>query len=133
MHPRREQGVAAEPGELAEGRDEGVLGGVGRVVGVAEDAQAHVVDALLVALDEGREGSRIARQVPADELVVALGVTHAGTLQRRTDARISFDLDHREVPREPEPPGDDGVRLGLQHDRHLPVASAHLAERSWRS
>ena len=58
--PGAEAGAGAVAGQCGVGAEEGVLAGFAGVTGVAEVVEAEVIDALLVALDEGAEGVRAA-------------------------------------------------------------------------
>ena len=71
VQPGREGGRLAEAGGLAEGGQEGLLGGVLGVLPVAEDPQAEAVDAAFVARDQLAEGPGVASQVGGEQGLVA--------------------------------------------------------------
>ncbi len=85
VEPGRERGLAAERRELAEHREERVLGRVARVLLSPRHAEGEVVDASLVAFDQRGERGSISRQVPADEVFVAgRRVRHRPPRRRRS-------------------------------------------------
>ena len=92
VEPRRERGLAAELRELAEHRDERILRGVPRVLGVAQDAQGNVVDPRLVTLDERHERLLVPGEEPADEVLVAFGLGHARQRYRAVGPLVSVAL-----------------------------------------
>ena len=71
VQPGREGGRLAEAGGLAQGGQEGLLGGVLGVLPAAEDPQAESVDAALVARDQLAEGPGVAAQVGGEQGLVA--------------------------------------------------------------
>ena len=73
--------------ELPERGEERVLGRVRRLVRVAEDPEAEVVDARAVTLDENLEGVGAPFLETPDEQLVAVGGIHGRDATRRAARR----------------------------------------------
>ena len=72
VQPGRDRGLAAVGVGAAEGRDEGLLDGVGRELAVRRRAQGHGVHPVAVAAEELAEGrATVAGDVPGHEVAVA--------------------------------------------------------------
>src|SRR2546430_10557012 len=82
VQPRGELGFTTKPVEVAEAREEGLLGGVAGVLGVAEHPVGEVVDAPLVPLHQVGKRLLVTTPGPPNQLRVrrvrTLWGAHAG-------------------------------------------------------
>jgi hypothetical protein len=91
IEPRRERRPAVEAPDAARDGDHGLLSGVERVVGIAEDAPAHGMDAVGVPVEQRLEGPSITTNRECRELLVgtARGVAVAGCARQRPSTLMS--------------------------------------------